>query len=135
MADYSAYLTTEIDNKGKQLAGKADLVEFTPTILQSAVVMYLCTKVGYKDQRKLSPLVMPCPSTIDRLLRDTRLNEGYSPLIYGHFFDEYVATTSPVIGQLEFDEMKLKTGVCWRTSDHTVCGFTGSNQNSTIRFV
>jgi hypothetical protein len=132
---FAAYLTTEIDNKAKQLGGTPNLVEFTPAILQSAVVLYLRTKVGYKDQRRLSPLVMPCPSTIDRLLRDTPLNEGYSPLIYGHFFDEYVATNSPVMGQLVFDEMKLKTGVCWRTSDHTVCGFAGSNQNSTIRSV
>jgi hypothetical protein len=31
--------------------------------------------------------------------------------------------------------MKLKTGVFWRTSDHTVCGFASANQNSTIRTV
>ena len=51
------------------------------------------------------------------------------------FFDEYVTSNSPVIGQLIFDEMKLKTGVFWRTSDHTVCGFATANQNSTIRSV
>jgi hypothetical protein len=135
-SDFAAYLITEIDNKGKQLSGKPNQVEFTPAIFQTAVVLYLRTKVGYKDQRKLSPLVMPSTSTMDRLLRETRLNEGYSPKIYGNFFDEVVAhTTPPVIGHLIFDEMKLKTGIFWRTSDHTVCGFANSNQNSTIRSV
>jgi hypothetical protein len=62
-------------------------------------------------------------------------NEGYSLKICGNFFDEYVALNSPVIGQLVFDEMKLETGVFWRTSDHTVCGFASANQNSTIRSV
>jgi hypothetical protein len=32
----------------------------------------------------------------------------------------------------QFDEMKLETGVFWRTSNHAVCGFASSNQNSTI---
>jgi hypothetical protein len=132
---FAAYLMAEINNKGKQLAGRPSQVNFTPAILQSAVVLYLRSKVGYKDQRKLSPLVMPSPSTMSRLLRETRLNEGYSPKIYGNFFDEYVKRSSPVIGHLVFDEMKLKTGVFWRTSDHTVCGFASSNQNSTIRTV
>jgi hypothetical protein len=132
---FAAYLITEIDNKGKQLSGKPNQVEFTPAIYQTAVVLYLRSKVGNKDQRKLSPLVMPSTSTMDRLLRETRLNEGYSPKIYGNFFDEFVARSSPVIGHLVFDEIKLKTGVFWRTSDHTVCGFASSNQNSTIRSV
>ena len=126
---------TEMNNKEKELAGKPNMVKFTPAIYQSAVVLYLRSKVGYRDQRKLSPLIMPSPTTMDRLLRETRLNEGYSPKIYGNFFDEYVASNSPVIGQLIFDEMKLKTGVFWRTSDHTVCGFATANQNSTIRSV
>jgi hypothetical protein len=134
-SDFAAYLMTEIANKGKQLSGKPNQVEFTPAIFQTAVVLYLRSKVGYKDQRKLSPLVMPSTSTLDRLLRETRLNEGYSPKIYGNFFDEYVCRQSLVIGHLIFDEMKLKTGVFWRTSDHTVCGFASSNQNSTIRSV
>ena len=133
--DFAAYLMTEMDNKGKELAGKPSTVEFTPAIYQSAVVLYLHSKVGYNDQRKLSPLVMPSPTTMNRLLRETRLNEGYSPKIYGNFFDEYVTHKSPVIGQLVFDEMKLKTGVFWRTSDHTVCGFASANHNSTIRTI
>jgi hypothetical protein len=53
--EFAAYLTTEIDNKGKQLAGKPNQVDFTPALLQSAIVLYLRTKVGYKDQRALSP--------------------------------------------------------------------------------
>jgi hypothetical protein len=55
-SDFAAYLITEIDNKGKQLAGKPNQVEFTPAIYQTAVVLYLRSKAGYKDQRKLSPL-------------------------------------------------------------------------------
>jgi hypothetical protein len=132
-ADFAAYLMTEINNKGKQLAGKPNRVDFTPAVLQSAIVLYLHSKVGYKDQRKLSPLVMPSPAKMDRLLRETRLNEGYSPKIYGNFFDEYVERSSPIIRHLVFDEMKLKTGFFWRTSDHTVCRFASSNQNSTVR--
>jgi hypothetical protein len=65
----TGYLMTEINNKGKQLSGKpTSQVDFTPAILQSAVVLYLRTKVGYKDKRELSPLVMPSPSTMGRLL-------------------------------------------------------------------
>ena len=71
--EFAAYLMTEIDNKGKQLAGKPNQVDFTPALLQSAIVLYLRTKVGYEDQRALSPLAMPSPSTMNRLLRDTRL--------------------------------------------------------------
>jgi hypothetical protein len=78
---------------------------------------------------------MPSTSTLDRLLRETRLNEGCSPKTHGNFFDECVCRLFLVIGQLIFDEMKLKTGVFWQTSDHTVCGFASSKQNSTIRTV
>jgi hypothetical protein len=134
-SDFAAYLMTEIDNKGKQLAGKLNQVEFTPAIYQTAVVLYLRSKAGYKDQRKLSPLVMPSRATMDRLLRETRLYEGFSPKIYGNFFDEFVGRAPLAIGHLIFDEMKLKTGIFWRTSDHTVCGFASSHQNSTIRSV
>jgi hypothetical protein len=74
--EFAAYLMTEIDNKGKQLAGKPNQVDFTPALLQSAIASCLRTKVGYKDQRALSPLAMPSPSTMNRLLRDTRLKEG-----------------------------------------------------------
>jgi hypothetical protein len=63
--EFAAYLMTEIDNKGKQLAGKPNQVDFTPALLQSAIVLYLRTKVGYKDQRALSPLAMPSPSTMN----------------------------------------------------------------------
>jgi hypothetical protein len=133
--EFAAYLTTEIDNKGKQLAGKPYQVDFTPALLQSAIVLYLRTKVGYKDQRALSPLVLPSPSTMDRLLRATRLKEGYSPQIYGNFFDECADLDDLIIGHLVFDEMKLKTGVFWRTSDHTVCGFATFSPNTTIKSV
>jgi hypothetical protein len=78
------------------------------------------------------PFVMPSPSTMGCLLQETRLNEGYSPKTYGNFFDEYVVRNSPVIEHLVFDEMKLKTGVFWQTSDHTISGFASLNQNSTI---
>jgi hypothetical protein len=91
---------TEIDNKGKQLAGKPNQVDFTPALLQSAIVLYLRTKVGYEDQRALSPLAMPSPSTMNRLLRDTRLKEGYSPKNYGNFFDECADLDAISIGHL-----------------------------------
>jgi hypothetical protein len=61
-SDFAAYLMMEIDNKGKELSGKQNAVKFTPAIFQSAMVLYLCSKVGYKDQRKLLPLVMPSPT-------------------------------------------------------------------------
>jgi hypothetical protein len=133
--EFAAYLMTEIDNKGKQLAGEPNQVDFTPALLQSAIVLYLRTKVGYKDQRALSPLAMPSPSTMNRLLRDTRLKEGYSPKNYGNFFDECADLDAIIIGHLLFYEMKLKTGVFWQTSDHTVCGFASSSPNSTIKSV
>ncbi len=132
--DFATYLMTEINNKGKQLVGKPSQVNFTPAILQSALVLYLRTKVGYKDQRKLLPLVMPSPSMVCRLLPVTPLNEGYSPKICGNFFDEYVVSNSLIIGHLVFDELKLKTGVFWRTSDHTVCGFAMLAPTRTPRF-
>jgi hypothetical protein len=73
---------------------------------------------------------------MNRLLRDTRLKEGCSSKIHGDVFDECADLgTILLIGHLVFDEMKLKTGVFWRTSDHTVCGFASLSLNFTIRSV
>jgi Zn-dependent M16 (insulinase) family peptidase len=67
-SDFADYLMTEMDNKGKQLSGKPNAVEFTPAIYQNAVVLYLHSKVGYKNWRKLMPLVIPSPTTMNCLL-------------------------------------------------------------------
>jgi hypothetical protein len=133
--EFAACLMTEIDDKGKQLAGKPDQVDFTPALLQSATALRLRTKVGHKDQRALSPLAMPSPSAMNRLLGNTRSKEGNSPKNHGDCFDECADLDALIIGHLFlFDKMKLKTGF-WRTSDHTVCGFASSSSNSTIKSV
>ena len=54
-ADFASYFMDEIENKGKQLAGKLMSVNYSPALLQSTIVLYLRTRVGYKDQHALSP--------------------------------------------------------------------------------
>ena len=67
-----------------------------------------------------------------------RVDVGYNPTIYGWFYDETINSDSrnglstSVCGHLIFDEMKLKTGVCWRTSDHKACGFVSSSSTLTL---
>jgi hypothetical protein len=66
------------------------------------------------------------------------VNEGYNPTIYGCFFDQKInsnrrnSQSTSASGHLIFDEMMLKTGVCWRSSNHKACGFVSSNSTLTL---
>lgn len=135
---FADYTISQIKNKAKVIEGKPNQVEFTPDLLRSSVVLYGRSKIGYKEQRKLSPLVLPSPSKLNKIMRQTRVNEGSNKRLYGHFFDKYVSVDSVnhggcVAGHLIFDEMKLKTGVFWRTTDHKACGFVSSSSTDSMK--
>ena len=132
--EFAQFMIDEIKNKARAMSGKKTTVRLLQGILRTALTLYLRLQVGYEEFKENSPECLSSVQTLRMLPLKMRVNDGYNATIYGWFFDKRInsgdrrnSQTSSVCGHLIFEEMKLKTGVCWRSSDHKACGFVSSN--------
>mmetsp|Transcript_25655 Transcript_25655/g.42700 ORF Transcript_25655/g.42700 Transcript_25655/m.42700 type:complete len:180 (-) Transcript_25655:75-614(-) len=87
---FADFLVDEIERKAKVLNGKETTISFSHGILRISLVLYLRSKKGYEEQRKLSPFILPTTRQFGRIQSEKKVNESFNPVIYGWFADEYV---------------------------------------------
>ena len=125
---FTEFILSEMKNKAQVMSGRDTTVQFSLGILRTSLTLYLRSQVGYNELKETSPLSLPSVRTLRKLQAKMKLSDGYNPTIYGWFFDETVQgdkqnSNNLLHGHLIVDEMKLKTGIYWRSSDHKACGF------------
>jgi hypothetical protein len=75
-------------------------------------------------------MTMPSSRRLQDIISSIKLEEGFDPKV-----DEYIKDTScnndtKRVGRLVFDQMKLKAGCTWHTSDGKLSGFIYDNEKS-----
>lgn len=138
--DFISVMRSEIDNLAHKLDGNPNQVRFHPMVMKLAFNLYQRSPAAYADVQKSTVTAMPSASTMKRKKRAEKVQDGRSFTIYALHkfeFDEYnyqyrmrgrgKNARTRFFGRLLCDEMKIKSGLVWRTSSHEFIGFASIN--------
>ena len=122
---------TEICNQKRILEGKPKQVRFSSAILRTCMSIYAGSKARFREMKDLSPWILPSERHLNRLVSKVRVGEGKNPLTLAALWDqrqdfdireEIQGASFLCAGLLEVDEIKVRSGIAFNTSNHSFAG-------------
>jgi hypothetical protein len=128
---YVNFLLNEIDNFACDLKGKSSGKRYSPEIMRLSLALWSRSgKRGYDDFRQSSFMTIPSSRRLQDIISSIKLEEGFDPKVYEYIKDTSCNHDTKRVGRLVFDEMKLKAGCTWNTSDGKLSGFIYDSEKS-----
>jgi hypothetical protein len=128
---------SEIDNFALKLSNKAKQVRFSPAVLRLAMNLYNKSPTAYQEFKEQYIFSLPSESTLLKVRGANKVEEGFNPIIYCRYQERREEAragdqrdgANGEDGHIGCDEMHLKAGIWWNTSNHDILGFEGDCKN------
>ena len=121
---YVDFLLNEITNFAHDLRGNTRSRRYSSEIMRLSLALWSRSgKRGYEDFRNSSFMSIPSSRRLQDLISNIKVEEGFDPQVYEYLKDASCKNKTKRVGRLVFDEMKLKAGCSWNTSDGKLSGF------------
>lgn len=121
MQEFADFISREISNKTKQLAGEDTQVRFSPYTINLAMNVYLQSCGSFEDLRQRSLTALPCVRYLQKLKSSFHSTEGDNPACYAPLLDTNYLTFPA--GHLCVDEVTIKSDLVWNVKNNEITGF------------
>ena len=128
MQEFAEFVSREITNKSKQLAGEKKQVRYSPTTINLAMNVYLQSRKSYEDLRKRSLTALPCIRYLQKMKSSFRSMEGDNPGCYMPLLDAKLLSFPA--GHLCVDEVTIKSDLVWNVKNNEITGFCNVGTSS-----
>jgi hypothetical protein len=91
--------------------------------------LYNKFSAAFAELREDYIFAFPSESTLKARRQVSRLEEGFNPIIYCQHSSDHKTFNTVEHGHIGCDEMHLKAGLWWNSSNHDIAGFEGNCQN------
>ena len=127
--EFSSFLIQQMTNfKLKHSPNKEKGIRYSSQIIRLALSVWSRTKAGYNEIQKHSTfLCLPTPRHLRKLKKKMQIREGFNPTIYQRLDMALNQTNECRIGQLLFDELKLKKQLLINTKSNEVIGLVSDS--------
>jgi hypothetical protein len=126
------FILNEMKNNAKVIAGKGCTIRYSARTVRIAMSIWLRSPAAYREFKEASLTIFPSERYLRSMKTMTVYEEGDDPRIYGWYHDEIVSKKKgeKMIGQLLYDELKLKSDFAFHSGTNKTVGMVSRNSDS-----